>query len=275
MLETGAGVVQSVGAGELRASPWWQGGECAGVVLLGPVPPEVAAEPFPADLTTLAAGLAHEVKNPLAALRGAAELMVAELDSGQPASREYLDLMLREVNRVDALLSRLLQAGRPLVPVQTRVSPAKLLHELAIEVRALAAARGLSPTVEEQYDPALPELQVDGALLFSALVNLAKNAVEALPAAEGRIVLGAFVEPGWRRLGEGGRPRAMVKLTVRDNGTGLAGASEKLFTPFFTTKATGTGLGLVVARRVVEAHAGLLSLHDAAPGVEARILLPL
>ncbi len=276
VLESGAPAMTRTEWGELRASPWWQGGECVGVVVLGPLVPDGAQSGWGADLATLAAGLAHEVKNPLAALRGAAELLSAELSAGQPGSPEYVALMMREVGRIDALLTRLLLLGRPTSPHPEPLAPAQLLHELALQARALAADRGVPAAVEELYDPALPELVVDAPLLVQALLNLVKNAVEALPPAGGKLTLEAFVEGTLRLKAQDGRSRALVRLSVRDNGPGLGPNVDRLFTPFFTTKASGTGLGLLLARRAVEAHGGRLSLHDAPPGgTEARILLPL
>jgi len=247
------------------ATPWWDGDAVAGAVLLV----HAGASAQAADLAEMAAGLAHEVRNPLAALRGAAELL-----QGGIGDNEYLRLILREAGRIERLAVHMTDLARPL-PLQPRpLAPAPLLHELAAQTRALAGARGAAIRVEERFDPALPELVADRDRLFEALTNLAKNAVEAAPATGGRVVLEAAMAPE-RRRDAGGRAQPVVRLSVRDNGPGLGAARGRLFTPFHTTKPNGTGLGLLIARRAVEAHGGLLQLLDAREGgAEARVLLP-
>lgn len=265
-------------AGTVQASPWWSGGELVGAVLLAHGPRPVGPAGAPTDLAALAAGLAHEVRNPLAALRGAAELLASDLSAGTGASPEYVSLILREVQRVDALVSRMLDLSRPPSLAKAPVKAAELLHDLAVQARALATARGAAVEVEERYDPAVPPLFADRARLFEALVNLAKNAVEAVPARGGRVVLEAFVDPQLRRRGPDGRVRPLARLVIRDNGPGIGATRDQLFTPFFTTKAGGTGLGLLLARQAAEAHGGMLVLKDlgaAGPGTEAQVLLPL
>lgn len=274
--ERGASAMAAAGGSvrEVRAEPWWVGGHPAGVVLfvLDPRPyPELEA---PADVASLAAGLAHEVRNPLAALRGAAELLIAE-----QGANEYLQLIIREVGRVDALVARMMDLSRPLELRLEAVALPELLHELSVSARALARARGAAVEVEERYDPALPPLPADRAQLFEALLNLVKNSVEAVAREGGRVELGAGMAPARRRLSPHGRLVPMIRLWVRDNGPGLGTDRDRLFTPFFTTKSGGTGLGLLLVRRAVEAHGGLVSLRDiggpGGTGTEAQVLLPL
>jgi two-component system nitrogen regulation sensor histidine kinase GlnL len=266
----------------IAASPWWSEGSRIGAVLLARSQPAVDTHDQRADVATLAAGLAHEVRNPLAALRGAAELLAGELRSasGAPPStgvREYLDLILRETARVDSLVSRLLSVAKPM-PLSRAPFPAgEMLHDLALRAKALAHARGVVLQLEERYDPALPLLLADREPLFEGLLNLVKNAVEALPTSGGRISLLAGLDPDRRRR-VNGRPVNLLRLTIRDSGPGLGTTRDRLFTPFFSTKSSGTGLGLLLARRVIESHGGLLTLRDSpAPdgGAEAVVLLPL
>jgi two-component system nitrogen regulation sensor histidine kinase GlnL len=266
----------------IAASPWWSADTLTGVVLLARPPLAVEGNDQRADVATLAAGLAHEVRNPLAALRGAAELLKEELRniSREPVGlgvREYLDLILRETARVDSLVGRLLSVATPMPLSRAPVSAGELLHDLALRAKALAHVRGASIALDERYDPALPNLFVDREPLFEGLLNLVKNAVEAVPLAGGKITLQAGLDPDRRRK-ISGRPVSLVRITIRDNGSGVGTAKDRIFTPFFSTKSTGTGLGLLLARRVVESHGGLLSLKDnpaPEPGAEACILLPL
>ncbi len=265
---------EAEGWGVVEASPWWSGGDPQGVVLWGA---GRGVTPERSDLDVLAAGLAHEVRNPLAALRGAAELMGAEAAQGLVPSKEYFELLLRESSRIDALVGRMLSLSRPPALSPTWFPVQELLHDLAMQARALAAARGARVVVDESFDPALPMVRADRARLFEALVNLAKNAVEAVRADGGRVSLEARVAAEVRRRDAAGRVEPLVRVVVRDDGPGLGAQAGRLFTPFFTTKAGGTGLGLLLARQAVEAHGGRLVLRNRAmsPGAEAEVLLPL
>ncbi len=254
------------GWGEVSIDPWWSDDAIIGaVVSMRPVREERASQSLP----LLAAGLAHEIRNPLAALRGGAELLSLERDPDIQA--EYVGLVLRESARVDALVKRLLDLARPPKLEPSALSPSMLVHELALQGRAFAASMDRSVLVRESYDPALPALDADRARLLDALGHLVKNAVEA---AVERVDVAAAFELERRRI-DGGRARRMMRLSIIDDGAGI-GPDAKPFTPFFTTKTQGSGLGLVTAREVVEAHGGRLELRPAhARGTEALVLLPL
>lgn len=260
----------------VAASPWWAQGQTCGVVLMvGGAAVEVTEAPT--DVAALAAGLAHEIRNPLAALRGAVELLSADVARGLPAEPAYLSLMLKEAGRMDALVGRILDLGRPPTLNLKPLRVSELLHELAVEARALAAASGDTVRIEERYDPALPTLTADETRLHEALLNLVKNAVEATAARGGTVQLIARVASERRRTSTDGRARPLVQISVTDDGPGFSGHASRLFTPFFTTKSTGTGLGLVLARQAVEAHGGVLRLRENqhGPGVEAVLLIPM
>lgn len=266
----------------IAASPWWNADAIVGVVILARPPSTVAANDQRADVATLAAGLAHEVRNPLAALRGAAELLEGELRQIADAPtgvgvREYLQLILRETARVDNLVGRLLSVAKPMALSRSPFPAGDLLHDLSLRARAIAHGRGVPLTMEERYDPALPPLLADREPLFEGLLNLVKNAVEALPLTGGRITLLAGLDPD-RRQRVLGKPVSLLRIIIRDSGAGLGTTRDRLFTPFFSTKSSGTGLGLLLARRVIESHGGLLTLRDCIPpesGAEAVVLLPL
>lgn len=265
---------EAEGWGAIVASPWWSGGDVQGVVLWAS---GARAAPERSDLDVLAAGLAHEVRNPLAALRGAVELMGVDASQGVVPSQEYFDLLLRESARIDALVGRMLSLARPPALATTAFPVHELLHDLAIQARALVAEKRARIVIEESFDPALPKVQADRARLFEALVNLAKNAVEAVRPEGGRVSLEARVATEVRRRDAEGRVEPLVRILVRDDGPGLGDQAGRLFTPFFTTKAGGTGLGLLLARQAIEAHGGRLVLRNRAmsAGAEAEVLLPL
>lgn len=223
------------------------------------------------DLEALAAGLAHEIKNPLAGLKGAAELMGDELPEGSPL-RAYTELISREASRVDGLVRSLLDLTRPLA---VQLAPENL-HAICDDV--LLLARPLLPPgvgIERRYDPSLPEIEVDREQLVQVLLNLVKNAAEAMAGRKGTIALETGVVPGMR-VRVRGRTRPLLRVAVIDEGTGLPEGIE-LFTPFATTRPRGTGLGLVISRRIVEAHGGRLELRNRrdGAGAEAEVLLPM
>lgn len=260
---------------DVEASPWWVGGDRAGTVLA--VRAASSDRQGESSIALMAAGLAHEVRNPLAAVRGAAELLGREPGISTNA-REYLDLIVKQADRMDALTKRLLDLARPPQLVRVPVPASELVHELALEARALAAQLGANVQVEEAFDPALPPLFLDRARVTDALVNLVKNAVEASPP-EGLVRIEARMDLGRRR--QGARDVRLVRIVVRDEGPGIEPVRERLFTPFATTKPAGTGLGLLLARREVEAHGGWLSLEQreaptgAVAGTDAVVLLPI
>ncbi len=223
------------------------------------------------DLEALAAGLAHEIKNPLAGLKGAAELMGDELAPDSPL-RAYTDLIAREASRVDGLVRSLLDLTRPL-QLELR---AENVHATCDDV--LLLARSMLPAgvqVVRRYDPSLPDLEIDRDAVAQVLLNLVKNAAEAMEGRRGSLVLETGIVPGMRARVRG-RVRGVVRIAVLDEGPGLP-AGVELFTPFSTSKPKGTGLGLVLSRRIAEAHGGRLELRNRrdGEGAEAELLLPM
>lgn len=258
-----------------RALPWWVEGRLEGAVLL--LPAVVQADPAAIDLAALAAGLAHEVRNPLTALRGAAELMsLAPAVAADTESSACVALILRESSRIDALLGRMMQLCRPLTLQRAPLAPSALLHELAARARAVVAGR-TAIEVRESYDPALPPIHVDREVLLAALSNLVRNGVEAMSGHGGVLSLGVGLDPALRRLRTGAGSQPLLRFVIRDDGSGLGAMRGRLFTPFCTTKGSGTGLGLLLARQAAEAHGGRLEVADRSDGrgVEAELLLPL
>lgn len=214
---------------------------------------------------TLAAGIAHEVKNPLGGIRGAAQLLRDELD-GQAAlagCREYIDVMIREVGRIDRLLTELLTFSEPRPP---RFGPVDLnaLLDTILLLQEASEARGEAVVVRE-FDPSLPDVQGDGEQLTQLFLNLIKNGFEAM---QGRGVLRVVsrVDTDYRIRavrGGGDHKTQVVAIEVSDTGPGIAPADlPRLFTPFFTTKAVGTGLGLALSHRIVHAHRGTMAVQS-------------
>lgn len=205
---------------------------------------------------TLLAGIAHEVRNPLGALDLFAGLLSEELQGRPEAS--HVARIRSELAALSKVVEEFLDYARTRPPLREPVDLALLLAEVSELVAPLAAARQVSLTVEGEGSA-----RADREQLRRAVVNLVRNAVEAAPAAsEIQVVAGA-----------GG---AEAAIEVRDRGPGLsAGARESLFRPFFTTKSKGTGLGLALAKKVVDAHGGALELSDRdGGGTVARLTVP-
>jgi two-component system nitrogen regulation sensor histidine kinase GlnL len=225
----------------------------------------------------MAAILAHEVKNPLSGIRGAAQLLehsVADSD------RELAVLIRDEADRIRALVDRMEMFGDK--PIErTAVN----IHRVLDHVRRLAQSGFAAHLrVTESYDPSLPPVWGNRDLLVQVLLNLVKNAAEAMSDAGlgsdtggGEIILTTGYQPGVRLAAPHATEPLNLPLvvTVRDTGPGIPPDVEKnLFDPFVTTKSGGSGLGLALVAKIIGDHGGLIEV-DSKPGrTEFRIFLP-
>ena len=201
-------------------------------------------------------GLAHEIKNPLGGLRGAAQLLARQLN--EPSLTEFTDVIISEADRLQALVDRLLGPNRP--PDKRQVN----IHEVVEHVCKLVCAQSPAKVViERDYDPSLPELLADPEQLIQALLNIGVNALEAV-GAEGRI---RFRTRSQRQFTIGGvRHRFVLRVDVTDDGPGIPPAMlEQIFYPMVTTRPEGSGLGLAIAQNLVHTHGGLIEC-DSRPG---------
>jgi signal transduction histidine kinase len=212
------------------------------------------------SLGTLAAGMAHEVRNPLASIAGAAA-QLRKGSHGEATRDELLRIVERESARLDDLVREFLEYARPPKLVRTACDVNAVVAEAVALVTHSAAPR--SVTVRVDAAPAAPAVPADPSRLKQALLNLLLNAVQASPA-------GGEVRVSVVARGRG------VRVTVRDDGPGLPEEVRgRLFEPFVTTREGGTGLGLPMAKRIIAAHGGTLELAGAAGGgTEARLDLP-
>ena len=220
----------------------------------------------------LVRNLAHEIKNPLGGIRGAAQLL--EMEMGPRGLNEYTQVIIREADRLQLLVDRLLAPHR-----RPHVVGDVNIHEVCERVRALIVAefpRGLA--VERDYDTSIPEFRGDREQLIQAVLNIAHNAVQALgeriAAGDARIVLRTRVA---RQATFGKqRFRLALELHVQDNGPGIpAGIRDRLFQPLVSGRDGGSGLGLTLAQTFVQQHQGTIEF-DSQPGhTEFRILVPL
>jgi two-component system nitrogen regulation sensor histidine kinase GlnL len=210
-------------------------------------------------------GLAHEIRNPLGGLRGAAQLLERELD--EEALKEYTQIIVHEADRLQNLLDRML--GPRARPDKQLVN----IHEVTERVRTLLRAEAPSGVVvERDYDPSIPEFRVDAELLIQAVLNVARNAVQAVND-RGRVLLRTRVQ---RRFTIGQTcHRLVVRLDVADNGPGIPEElREQLFYPLVSGRGDGTGLGLSIAQSLVHQHGGLIECRSEPGDTTFSLILP-
>lgn len=219
----------------------------------------------------LVRGVAHEVKNPLGGIRGAAQLLARELPD--ESLREYTDIIIDEVDRLRNLVDRML--GPRKLPQLTQVN----IHEILERVRSvLLAEAGDALVLERDYDPSLPEIWGDKDQLIQAILNIVRNARQALAEnpdqKDPKIVIRTRA---LRQFTIGHvRHRLILLVEVEDNGPGVdKELQETMFYPMVSGRASGTGLGLSISQSIVNQHHGLIEC-DSQPGKTIfRLLLPL
>lgn len=203
----------------------------------------------------IAIGLAHEIRNPLGAIRGAVQLMRRELGDDARLG-EYTDVLLKEVDRVNRILEMLLDISRPVTLRPVPLNVHQLLERVALLSEEMASRRRVQ--IVRRYDPSLPPILADEDRILQVFHNLVRNAIEAM-ADGGRLTLVTrpSMNPLFTKVDLGHGQRSMAEIQVIDEGQGIPEATRaRLFTPFFTTKDKGLGLGLALCHRIIEEHHG-------------------
>lgn len=213
-------------------------------------------------------GLAHEIKNPLGGLRGAAQLLERQLENKE--LKEYTGIIIKEADRLKNVVNQFLTSKT--APQKSLMS----IHEVLERVRALVLAETPSlGDIHRDYDPSIPEIVADKDLLIQAMLNIVRNAAAAVQhIPDGQVALKSRV---LRRQAIGSKVWPLVvRIDVIDNGEGVPVAIEgQIFSPMVTSKAEGTGLGLTIAQSLVNQHNGVIEYSRRSGKTVFSILLPM
>jgi two-component system nitrogen regulation sensor histidine kinase GlnL len=222
-------------------------------------------------LGTLAGGLAHEIKNPLGGIRGAAQLLSLELDEDSNV-QEYTRIMVKEVDRINFIIEELMDLGNPREPDIVDVDLTKILDDIVLLQKE--AARSQNIQFKMKLDPSIPPVQGDEDLLTRLFLNLIKNSREAITH-DGEVTITTRIVASYHMTGPGRRSSPMVDIIISDTGCGIDHQEmERIFTPYFTTKNKGSGLGLAISQKIIEDHNGLLKI-DSKPGEGTTVTISL
>ncbi len=219
-----------------------------------------------ATLGEMATGLAHEIRNPLAGIAGVIEIIGRDLPSSSPARAVVKDVR-QEISRINHIVTDLLQTARPHPPTVHKSDLNTTVEHAVMLGRQQALAKSIE--IELHKDPSLPEVEHDSDQIHQVLLNLLLNAVQATDSSTG--------EPTGKITVTVKPQGSTAVVEVADNGRGIAPDHlPNIFRPFYTTKGDGTGLGLSLARRIVEDHHGRIDVSSAlGKGTTFAVILPL
>lgn len=205
----------------------------------------------------MAAGVAHEIKNPLASIKGAVEI-VCDDQTSEVDQRQFRDIIIREIRRIDRTVRDFLNFAKPRAGKMEQVDLPSIIRDTLKQLQSQIKDAGLH--LDTTLDSKIP-IMGDREKIHQLTLNLVLNAIDASPSGAR---LEAIVEEAESNL---------VRLIIRDEGSGLPAADiEKVFEPFFTTKATGTGLGLAIAKSIVEEHNGQIRFQSE-PGQGTAVVI--
>jgi two-component system, NtrC family, nitrogen regulation sensor histidine kinase GlnL len=210
--------------------------------------------------------LAHEIKNPLGGIRGAAQLLAKQLDSAD--LREYTDVVISETDRLAGLVDTLLGPGGP-----PRKEPQNIHELLEYVVRIISAEKHRALSIRRDYDPGLPDIRLDRDQMVQALLNIVQNAVLALEG-HGTLTLRTRATTNFT-IGDT-RHRVIATIDIEDDGPGIPrDLQDSVFYPLVTSRPDGTGLGLPAAQELISRHGGLIEFESRPGRTVFSIRLPL
>ncbi|PPE73413.1 nitrogen regulation protein NR(II) [Solimonas fluminis] len=211
-------------------------------------------------------GMAHEIKNPLGGIRGAAQLLEREFPDSE--HREYTRVIIREADRLQNLVNRMLGPNR--APQKNWLN----IHEVLEHVRQLVQAESSGDVAFlRDYDPSIPEISADREQMIQSVLNIVRNAMQAI-GGEGTVTLRSRTRRQFTIAAV--RHKLVVQIDIEDDGPGIPPAMlEKIFYPMVTTRADGTGLGLPIAQYLIHAHGGLVECRSRPGCTVFSLYLPL
>ncbi len=213
-----------------------------------------------AAMGELTAGVAHEVRNPLGVIRASVQLLDdAQVDHAR--IHEAAEVIKQEIDRLDRVIKALLDFGRPSKPTLVKTDINSVLEDVVLFTNRFAKQHGVQ--IEERFERELPAVFVDPDQLKQVFLNLVTNAVQAIGDSEGRIVIETRSEGDY------------VETSVVDDGPGISAHDlPKVFDPFFTKRAEGTGLGLTIVHRIIDEHEGHIEVESSPAGTSFKVTLP-
>jgi PAS domain S-box-containing protein len=213
-----------------------------------------------AAMGELTAGVAHEVRNPLGVIRASVQLLDdAQVDHAR--IHEAAEVIKQEIDRLDRVIKALLDFGRPSKPTLVKTDINSVLEDVVLFTNRFAKQHGVH--IEERFDTELPDVFGDPDQLKQVFLNLVTNAVQAIGDGEGLIVIETRAEGDY------------VETTVMDDGPGISAHDlPKVFDPFFTKRAEGTGLGLTIVHRIIDEHEGHIEVESSSAGTSFKVTLP-
>jgi signal transduction histidine kinase len=211
------------------------------------------------SLGEIAAGLAHEIGNPLGGIKGSLEIIADRAAEGSPEA-EFSTIATNEIARIERLIEEFLRYARPHAPRRTDADIFAVILRVVALLRPQAEEQGVSVEVQQHSTPLV---SIDDEQITQVLVNVVLNAIQVSPRG-GRIAITASVED------------AALAIAVSDQGPGIRHEDlPRVFEPFFSTRRRGTGLGLAVSQRIVQAHHGRIEIRQPGSGTTVRVVLPL
>jgi two-component system nitrogen regulation sensor histidine kinase GlnL len=222
-------------------------------------------------LGALSLGMAHEIKNPLVAISGSAQLLRRRLPDQH---HKFLDVVIKESDRINRMMERMLDFARPMQLEMKLLNIHQTLEEILLLEKKNANA---NIQFIQNYDPSLPKVEGDEDQLKQVFLNLIRNALEAMPEEGGTLELMTRIHSNYTvKTDKHPNSRQAILVEIRDSGSGIEAEDlNNIFTPFHTTKSKGSGLGLPLSLKIVENHKGKISVQsETGKGTRVQVFLP-